>query len=140
MRSMVMRIALVLAVIAVVVAGVALFGARAVSPMESARANLIGLWRSTEDAKFTREFRSDGTTYDAYEGSVVESDGRWILFTKNMPPEGYEVPLEDTVVYLAITEPESEPLYFRVTRAEVDALELIYLNRGGILSFERIIP
>src|SRR3989344_2307119 len=38
----------------------------------------VGKWRSTDDAKFTREFRADGTVTDLYEGDAsATSNGTW---------------------------------------------------------------
>jgi hypothetical protein len=112
------------------------FGAYAPGTEEAARTNLVGLWRGVEDTKFTREFKSDGSVVDAYEGSTIDTKGRWVLFTKSMPPEGFTEALEDGL-YLAIAAPESKALYFRITRIERGVLELVYLNRGGTLTFTK---
>src|SRR3989344_5588573 len=43
---------------------------------EASRA--VGTWQSTEDAKFTREFRVDGTVTDMYEGDAsATANGTW---------------------------------------------------------------
>src|SRR3990167_7320654 len=38
----------------------------------------VGKWKSTEDAKFTSEFREDGTVTDMYEGDAsATASGTW---------------------------------------------------------------
>lgn len=100
---------------------------------------IIGKWQSTQDSKFIREFANDGKVIDAYEGSEPDSSGRWAIFTKAMPVDGIpgEVVLEERAVYLSIGFPRSESLYFKISKIDSDNLELIYLNRGGVLSFTR---
>ena len=99
---------------------------------------LQGTWISTQDAKFAREFKEDGTVIDTYEGSSPDAEGRWTLFTREMQPEGYEGELENAPIYLAIGIPNSEPLYFKITKIDENALELVYLNRGGALIFTKV--
>ncbi len=99
---------------------------------------LIGKWISTQDAKFTRDFRTDGTVIDTYQGSSPESKGNWTLFTKAMPPDGFTGELEEKSVYLSIAAPQSEALHFKITKIDEHTLELVYLDRGGELSFTRV--
>lgn len=106
-----------------------------VSELLGQMGNLIGVWQSTTDATFTREFRDDGKVIDGYGGAPDES--YWMLFTKDIPDQSFKGELEDGVLYLAIAKPDEEALYFKVTRLTASTLDLIYLDRGGTLSFTR---
>lgn len=101
----------------------------------AAAQSLIGSWQSTEDAKFVRVFTEDGSTEDRYEGSVV-AGGTWRLFTSANAPE-VSFPIEEDTVYLVIDD-GTERLHFKVVSVTPERLELIYLERGGALSFIRI--
>lgn len=103
----------------------------------ASRMHIVGVWRSTEDAKFTREFKNDGMVIDAYEGSMPNSDARWTIFTKQIPINGYSEPLEDGAIYLAIAAPKSDVLYFKIIKVDAHNLELVYLDRGGTLTFTK---
>ena len=112
-----------------------LFEASATSDAAGTMANLIGVWRSNDDPAFTREFLNDGTLVDSY-GEELD-DGLWMVFTKEIPDSAFTGQLEDGAVHLSIAMGEDEKYYFRVTRADATTLELIYLDRGNILSFTR---
>lgn len=113
-----------------VVCAVAFFFISTKDEVDVTRMLLEGKWVSTQDTKFTREFKDDGTVIDAYESSSPNVEGNWALFTREMPVEGFVGELEDEPIYLAIAQPESEALYFKITKIDEDTLELIYLNRG----------
>ena len=101
-------------------------------------ANITGKWRSVDDAKFTREFRSDGTAVDAYEGTDKTS-GTWKAFTKEAPlPVPF--PLEDNTVYIQMTMAgtQADTLNFKLAKLTLEELELIYMDRGGTLRFRSI--
>lgn len=127
----------VLVVSAVVCIAIAAFFVLAKpSELERVRAGLVASWRSVDDAQFVREFKSDGSVTDSYGGASVAND-RWLLFTSDMPPLNYNGPLDEGKVYLSIGVPGSEPLYFQVQSLSENRLELIYLDRGGVLVFEK---
>ncbi len=107
-----------------------------VSDAASTMANVIGLWRSNNDSKFTREIRNDGVVADRYEGQA-DSDGLWMVFTKDIPDTSFTGSLEDGAVYLSVAMGEDEKYYFKVSKADGQSLELVYLDRGGVLSFTR---
>lgn len=114
----------------IVLVGVGFFFLGTKDEIDVTRTLLQGKWVSVQDAKFTREFKDDGTVMDAYEGSSPNVEGNWALFTREVPVEGFVGELEDEPIYLAIAQPESETLYFKITKIDEDTLELIYLNRG----------
>ena len=109
-----------------------------ISPEASAVARaMVGVWRSMDDPKFTREFKEDGTSIDRYEGDASATKGGiWGTFTGDMAPAGTSTGLSSGVVYIQMTI-GSESLYFSVVRA-ADTLELIYLDRGGQSNFTRV--
>lgn len=100
-------------------------------------ANIVGMWQSTEDPKFTREIRNDGVAVDRYNGESG-AEGLWMVFTKEIPDQSFEGAIEDGAVYLSIALGEDEKYYFKVIKADGKSLELVYLDRGGVLSFSRI--
>jgi hypothetical protein len=113
------------------------FEVSTVSSAADVMARIIGNWQSMEDPAFTREIRNDGVVVDRYTGTAGE-EGFWMVFTKEIPNESFTGELEDGAVYLALSMGEEEKYYFKVTEASGDSLELIYLDRGGALSFTRI--
>ena len=98
--------------------------------------SIVGTWQSDEDGKFVRVFNSDGTTADLYEGAET-SKGTWRTFTSEATA-AVGFPLEANTVYVEITEPGTESLYFKLAALTPERLELIYMNRGGVLVFTRV--
>src|SRR3989344_119234 len=90
--------------------------------------SIQGKWQSTDDAKFVREFKAGGTASDLYDGKVV-STGTWKVFTK-----------ADGFVYLQMTMQgtQADTLNFKVAKMTPELLQLIYLDRGGVLNFKSI--
>lgn len=107
------------------------------SDAAAAMGNIIGSWRSDDDAAFTRDIRNDGTVVDRYEG-VEDSEGLWMVFTKEIPDTAFTGIIEEGAVYLSLAMSEDEKLYFKIVKADGESLELIYLDRGGALSFHRV--
>jgi hypothetical protein len=99
--------------------------------------SLVGLWESTDDEKFTREFEADGTSTDRYEGDELATFvGEWVTFN-DPSSEPVEIPVIEGATYLRILSGE-ETLYFTVSEITEDSLQLIYLDRGGALNFRKI--
>lgn len=100
--------------------------------------NILGSWRSTDDAKFTREFKADGVIIDHYE-EVEDTAGSWNAFTSN---DNLETPFPQTpnTVYLRVVMNDfpEEVLYFELAKLTPEDLELFFLGRGGVLSFTRV--
>ncbi|PIR85333.1 hypothetical protein COU15_01195 [Candidatus Kaiserbacteria bacterium CG10_big_fil_rev_8_21_14_0_10_45_20] len=99
--------------------------------------SLAGVWRSVEDPKFSRTFYENGGYVDLYEGEEVSTNGPWVAFTAENPVLGFPYTLEPDVVYLELID-ESGPLYFSIAELTEEKLVLIFLDRGGVLEFERI--
>lgn len=100
--------------------------------------NILGKWVSVDDAKCVREFKTGFTATDWYENKPV-SEGLWIVFTKMTAPE-ISFPLEENTVYLQMTMQgtQDDTLNFKVTKVTPEELELIYMDRGGVLRFTRV--
>lgn len=107
-----------------------------ISTAAGTMANIIGKWQSTEDPKFIREILNDGSVIDRYEAE--EDSGLWMVFTKEIPDSAFTGTMEDGAVYLSIAMSEDEKYYFQVTKVDAQSLELIYIDRGGVLSFNRV--
>lgn len=108
-----------------------------VSDAAATMANVIGMWQSSDDPRFTREIRNDGVVVDRYEGEE-DSDGLWMVFTKEIPDTSFTGTIEAGAVYLSIAMSEDEKYYFQVMNADGQKLDLLYLDRGGVLSFTRV--
>ncbi|MBI2612569.1 MliC family protein, partial [Candidatus Kaiserbacteria bacterium] len=63
--------------------------------------SIVGKWQSVDDAKFTREFKADGTAVDMYDGKDATS-GTWKVFTKDNPIT-VAFPLVADKVYIQMT-------------------------------------
>ena len=100
---------------------------------------VIGKWKSTEDTKFTREFREDGTVTDMYEGDAsATSNGTWSQVV-DVAAEPFTFPAvgDATLLKLVLG---GEAYYFAISADTTsDKLMLIHLSgRGNILSFTRV--
>ncbi|MFZ2555808.1 MAG: hypothetical protein WAZ27_00100 [Minisyncoccia bacterium] len=111
----------------------------AVSDAAMVMSQIVGMWQSTDDPKFTREIRNDGVVIDSYAGGEdADSDGLWMVFTKEVPDEAFTGVFEPNVAYLSMGMSETEKLYFKILRVDDESLQLLYLDRGNLLSFVRI--
>ena len=94
-----------------------------ISPLER---SLIGTWQSTDDPKFTREFRKDFTVVDTYAGEApIVDTGTWSAY------KGSEGTYIRTIF-------DGEQYHFSIVSLERRKLEIIYLEGHGNYSFKRI--
>ena len=102
------------------------------------RESIVGTWQDISDPKFVREFKSDFTAVDSYDGKVVSS-GLWVAFTKMTAPE-ISFPLEENTVYIqmTLTGSQADTLTFKLTKLTPEELELIYTDRGSALRFKSV--
>jgi len=106
-------------------------------PSEQASIELSGTWRSTDDARFIREFKSDGTVIDSYEGDEgATTQGSW-NFVEDPSKEKAELPVVKDAHILKLQFPE-EVLYFALIDLSDTNLTLSYLSRGNTLNFTRV--
>lgn len=95
---------------------------------------VVGKWKSVEDGNFIREFRADGTVSDYYEGNEAGS-GTWApVGTGSIP---FSIPVDEESIDLKLTL-NAEDYYFRMLEVTDERLALMYLDRGGVLEFERM--
>lgn len=98
--------------------------------------SIQGMWQSVDDDAFTREFRSDGTMVDSYDGEVT-STATWHTFM-NVAPTEVAFPIEPDAVYLRVFEAdgdEASTLHFKIVKLTPEELEMIYMEGGGTLRF-----
>ncbi len=97
--------------------------------------DILGKWQSVTDTKFTREFKSDGIVEDDYGGEFKLTD-KWRVFSEK---ENIKVafPLEPNISYLEFSNGK-EQLYFKIIKITSEDLELVYMDRGGVLQFKKI--
>lgn len=98
--------------------------------------SIMGTWQSVDDSKYSRAFKEGGVVEDWYEGKKVSS-GMWVAFLKGIDAPEVPFPLEDGVVYLQLTMSgtQADTLNFKVNKLTPEALELTYLDRGGVLRY-----
>jgi hypothetical protein len=99
------------------------------------REKMIGTWRSQQDAKFTREFRADGTVGDRYEGSAVDANGTW-MFVLDASKEPIQLPAVAGLTILKIT--MGEAMYFAIQEVTDSELQLMGLTNGGMQVYTRM--
>ena len=99
---------------------------------------IAGRWQSEEDSNFVREFKADGTAIDYYDEQPAPSqtNGSWKLFSSSNP-EQVAFPIRENEVYLKMTFGK-ENYHFAVLAVTPEKLELMYMERGGILQFARL--
>ena len=100
--------------------------------------SIVGKWQSIDDAKFAREFKSGGVAVDTYEGKDV-TNGTWKVFTKDNPIT-VSFPLEASAVYIQMTlqGTQADALNFKLGKLTPEELELVYMDRGGVLKFKSV--
>ncbi|MEX0917869.1 MAG: hypothetical protein WDZ93_01830 [Candidatus Paceibacterota bacterium] len=103
--------------------------------VDATRANIVGVWRSMDDASFTRTFSANGTVLDEYDDAVT-STGSWEMFVDTTAPD-VAFTLEPDTVYLRIMD-DTEAFHYTVSKLTPEELELIYMERGGALRFTRV--
>lgn len=101
--------------------------------------SIQGKWQSVDDAKYVREFKAAGKVDDIYEGKVVSS-GMWVAFVKGVDAPEVPYPLDDGVVYIqmTMTGTQADTLNFKLGKLTPEVLELVNLDRGGVLRFTSV--
>ena len=100
--------------------------------------SIVGTWQSADDVKFVREFKTGGKVQDWYDGTVVSS-GTFTAFT-SVNPIKVSFPLQAGTVYLQLKMSGSQAgtLNFKLNKLTPEALELTYMDRGGVLKFTAV--
>jgi hypothetical protein len=100
---------------------------RAVSTEEQVTedAPLLGMWRSKDDDKAFKVFRTGNGFEEGYDGEVL-STGTW------------RVAMDGDAEVITVTDSEGEVFEYSIASLTEGELELIYLGRGNILRYERV--
>ena len=101
------------------------------------KANIIGKWQDTTDPKFTREFTRDKVVDISVGEKTLTAAGTWEVFTTEDPDKDFKGTLEKDAVYIKIRTSNTN-LYFKLAKLTPESLELIYLDRGNVLSFTKV--
>jgi len=125
-------------VVAVVAGGYWWYATQDSAQTEDTSLAIAGTWRSIDDSAFVRELRPDGTFADWHGGEMVD-DGTWGVFSKKNAPET-SFPVEENAVYLQLTTEHDhvDVMSFKVSKHTAEELELVYMERGGVLKFMRV--
>ncbi|MDP2649018.1 MAG: hypothetical protein U1D26_02050 [Patescibacteria group bacterium] len=107
---------------------------------EKTQAALVGTWRSTQDPKFVREFRADGTVTDSYEGEPsATSVGTYASVGASQTDLQIPASALEGMSIIAIEFPDTGTLYFAVATLTDTSLEMIYISgMGNVLSFTKV--
>jgi hypothetical protein len=109
-------------------------------PLAAVAHAVLGVWQSTDDTRLSREFRADGTAIDRYEGDPDGSQsGVWLLFSGSAPPPEFagHRTFSAKGVYLEIRE-NGDTALFGITAVDRSALQMINIDRGNTLTFNRL--
>ena len=107
------------------------------------RALLIGVWKSDEDARSTREFRENGQVVDMYASAdtPLPTQGIW-SFVADIRTEPVETATAELAADLHTTilklEFPEETLYFGLVNNTDTTLSLADLGRGQVLTFTKV--
>lgn len=97
----------------------------------------FGTWKSDQDAKFTREFMSDGRVVDKYAGDAKATmTGSWGIVA-NPSAEPVKLPDVGGATVLKLKFPDTT-MYFAVTGVSSTNLSMNYLNGNGALNFTKV--
>src|SRR3989338_803429 len=101
--------------------------------------SMLGKWQSVDDAKYVREFKEKDVVVDWYDGKTV-STGLWVVFTKEKAPKIFPYTMDTSSVYLQLTMTgsQADTLNFKISKMTPEELQLVYLDRGGVLTFKRV--
>jgi len=100
-----------------------------------------GRWQSTEDAKFMREFRADGTVVDTYEGNASATTMGTYMVIDPAAETGLPVPAANLagMTIIKTTWSNGVIMYFGVNSLTESDLKLVNLSgRGNILIFTKV--
>jgi hypothetical protein len=145
--------ALILAIIVIVLAAIAYFflmqktavsqdaAVTAAPTASSTDQRLAGTWKSTDDAKYTREFSADGSVVDRYEGDDSATETGTYVQIDPSTDAGLPVPAAALAgqSVIRIDFPKEGAMYFSINTLTDTSLAMTYLSgRGNVLSFTRV--
>jgi hypothetical protein len=98
---------------------------------------LHGKWQSIDDKLFVRVLNGDNTFQDVYGDNEVTSSGTWFVFDAKNKPEDFAYPVESGKTYLTMNDTNLS-MSFLISDVSSERLELIYLDAGGVLQFNKV--
>lgn len=96
--------------------------------------NVVGNWKSNEDAKYEISFAADNTFTELYNGAKTDS-GTWHILTDLGTDSGKYGTLGLSGTFLKLDRTDG-PYFYKILSA-TSTLDLIYLDHGNTLSFSR---
>jgi len=107
--------------------------------LNAAEAALVGNWRNTEDPRFTREFRGDGSAVDLYDNGdeTDRTQLSWNVFNADEPDTTYKGSYKDSATYLHMSN-GAEDLFFELNKITSEELEMVFLDGNGVLTFKKV--
>ncbi len=97
---------------------------------------LLGIWQSNEDSKFTREFMDTGLVIDRYHGNAsATTKGEW-SFVMDTSKEPVQLPAISGITVLKIIMGES--MYFSVQEISTSSLSIMYLQGNRVQTYTKV--
>jgi copper homeostasis protein (lipoprotein) len=99
---------------------------------------LVGIWRSTQDTKYTREFKAEGAVIDKYEGTTNDTQsGVWNVITDptTIPTT---LPAVGNATFINVVFGQDIFYYSVAASSTPDHLSLVGLNGKSNLDFNRV--
>lgn len=103
---------------------------------DTAETLIEGKWQSIQDPSFVREFTKTAVS-DFYDNELITDIGSWQIFSSEEVVPGFPGEAEEDQTYVVLRF-ENEVLFFKIVEVTKKSLDMVYLNRGGVLSFTRI--
>jgi len=100
--------------------------------------SIVGVWQSTQDSNFIRTIYENGGYADTYIGEEASTEGPWVTFMADTAPVEFPYQVEEGAEYLELKDTDGS-LYFKVVERTEEKLVLIYLDRGNVLEFMRVL-
>jgi len=102
---------------------------------------MVGTWKSTDDAKFTRTFRADGTVTDEYAGDASATESGTYTVVNPEAETGFPAPAASFagMTVVKITFEKSGVMFFGINSMTDTNLTMTYVGGAGKpLSFTKV--
>lgn len=106
--------------------------------LSAAESVIVGVWRSTQDPRFTREFKADKSAIDLYDNgdSVDKTALSWNVFNDDKPDPSFKGEILPLTIYLHMSNGKDD-LFFELDKITPEALEMDDLDSGEVLTFKK---
>lgn len=102
---------------------------------------MVGTWKSTDDGKFTRTFRADGTVTDAYEGDASATDSGTYTTVDPAAEAGFPAPAANFsgMTVVKVNFEKAGVMFFGINSMTETNLTMTYVGGAGKpLSFTKV--